>query len=197
MKTRITLAVSALILTIWGCKKNDVTPEQPSNTNAQELITTVILKGHNHDDPSDSLHWFTYKWEDLDGAGGNAPSFDTLALDTGIEYHVHVLILDKSKTPFDTISKEIYNERNVHQFFYTLSSELNGKVSTEILDFDTNNPALPVGLEFHLVTTSDQSYPTPVNGSLRMLLSHYDGVPKTTSPSAESDLDISIPLRLK
>lgn len=197
MKTNLILLASILLLATIGCKKNEATPEQPTQPNAQEFITTVILKGHNHDDPSDSAHWFTYKWEDLDGAGGNAPSFDTLTLDTGIEYHVHVLILDKSKTPFDTISKEIYNERNVHQFFYTLSSELTGKASTEVLDFDTNNPPLPLGLEFHLVTASEQSFTTPVSGSLRMLLSHYDGVPKTTSPSTESDLDITLPIKLK
>lgn len=196
MKTIIKVTIITGILALAACKKDNVNPENPTDSNPQEMITTVVLNGFNHDNPTDTKHQFSFNWEDLDGAGGNAPTIDTLTLDTGITYHIHVLVLDKSKTPYDTISNEIYEERNVHQFFYTLSNELSGKVRTEVLDFDSNTPSLPVGLEFHLNTQSNQSYSLPLVGSLGVKLSHYDGVPKTTAPSAESDLDITFPVKL-
>ncbi|MES2725676.1 MAG: hypothetical protein V4643_01145 [Bacteroidota bacterium] len=183
------------ILVISSCKKDD--PKQPVVTNPQEVLTTIIINGYNHDDPNNTQYHFSYKWEDLDGDGGLNPVIDTLALDTGIEYHCHVLILDKTKTPVDTVSYAIEDEKNMHQFFYTPSSSLADKFETEILDFDNNTPALPVGLEFHLNTASNASYTTPLLGSLNMVLSHYDGVPKTTAKSAESDIDITFPVKLK
>lgn len=183
------------MLLISSCKKDD--PKQAVATNPQEVLTTVIINGYNHDDPNNTQYHFSYKWEDLDGDGGLSPVIDTLALDTGIEYHCHVLILDKTKTPVDTVSYAIEDEKNMHQFFYTPSSNLAGKFETEILDFDNNSPALPVGLEFHLNTMSDAAYSIPLTGSLNMVLSHYDGVPKTTARSAESDIDITFPVKLK
>jgi hypothetical protein len=83
------------------------------------------------------------------------------------------------------------------KYLYTPGESLIGKLSTEILDFDDNNPKLPVGLEFHLLTKSNQSYALPLLGTLNMVLSHYDGVPKSTSKSDESDIDINFPVRLK
>lgn len=191
------LVITILVITmvISSCKKDD--PKQPVATNPQEVLTTVIINGYNHDEPNNTQYHFSYKWEDLDGDGGLSPVIDTLALDTGIEYHCHILILDKTKMPVDTVSYAIEDEKNMHQFFYTPSSNLAGKFETEILDFDNNSPSLPVGLEFHLNTTSKDSYTTPLVGLLNMVLSHYDGVPKTMARSSESDIDINFPVKLK
>jgi hypothetical protein len=195
LKTNIILLLIASTTSMLGCQKED--PKKPSSNTPQEQITTVILKGYNHDDPSDSLHQFMIKWEDLDGDGGNPPSIDSLILDTGFEYHINLIIIDKTKTPFDTVSNEIENLKNVHQFFYTPSKELEGKMEVEINDFDDNNPPLPFGMEVHLHVTSDTLYKLPVTGKLNIVLSHYDGIPKTAKPSPESDIDINIPIRLK
>jgi hypothetical protein len=194
MKNKI-IIVSMVLAAISSCKKDD--PKNPIATNPQEVLTTVLISGYNHDEPNNTKYQFSYKWEDLDGDGGNQPIIDTLVLDTGIEYHCHVLIIDKTKVPYDTVSNAIEEEKNAHQFFYTPGESLIGKLSTEILDFDDNNPKLPVGLEFHLLTKSNQSYALPLLGTLNMVLSHYDGVPKSTSKSDESDIDINFPVRLK
>lgn len=191
----LTILTIATILAISSCKKDD--PKNPIATNPQEVLTTVIINGYNQNDSINLKYKFSYKWEDLDGDGGNVPTIDTLVLDTGIEYHCEVLILDKTKIPFDTVSFEIEEKKNEHQFFYKPSIGLIGKFSTEILDFDDNNPKLPVGLSFKLSTKSNQTYNLPLNGSLNIVLSHYDGVQKTTSKSDESDIDINFPIQLK
>jgi hypothetical protein len=191
LKNNIYLFIFASVL-IASCKKNDgKDATNPPVTNTQEQITTVILTG------DDSSNQFTVAWEDLDGAGGNAPVIDSLLLDTGIQYTVSVLLLDKTKTPWDTISHEVEEKKNVHQFFYTRSSSLADKMSITISDFDNNTPPLPVGLRFVINTQSATGFMLPVTGSLRMVLSHYDGIPKTTAPSPESDIDIQFPVRLK
>jgi hypothetical protein len=195
LKTNIILLLIASTTSMLGCQKED--PKKPSSNTPQEQITTVILKGYNHDDPSDSLHQFMIKWEDLDGDGGNPPSIDSLILDTGFEYHINLIIIDKTKTPFDTVSKEIEDLKNIHQFFYTPSKELEDKMVVKIDEFDSNNPPLPFGMEVNLHITADTLYNLPVIGKLNIVLSHYDGIPKTAKPSPESDIDINIPIRLK
>lgn len=191
----IGLLMAFLILS--ACKKNGATPENPTNQNAQELITTVILNGYDKNNPTDATKHFSISWKDLDGTGGNTPTTDTLTLDTGVTYQVEVLLLDQSKTPFDTISNEVFEERNVHQFFYTLSSALTQKINVLRLDYDTNVPALPLGLSLQINPVATAPFATPFIGSLNIVLSHYDGVPKTTTPSTESDLDITFPVKLK
>jgi len=193
--TIATILIMQAIITISSCSKED--PKKPLPTNPQEVLTTVLISGYNHDDTNNVMYQFNYKWEDLDGDGGNLPNIDTLVLDTGIEYHCHILIIDKTKVPFDTVSNAIEEEKNVHQFFYTSSENLIGKFSTEILDFDNNSPKLPVGLEFHLLTTSNQNNQLPIFGKLNIVLSHYDGAPKTIEKSSESDIDINFPVKLK
>ena len=197
-KNTIIIAMAGL-LSFSSCKKEDGKKDSttPPIINPEEQITTVVLTGYNHDDPSNVAYQFSVKWEDVDGAGGNAPAIDTLLLDTGIEYHVHVLLLDKTKTPFDTISNEVLEESKVHQFFYKPDVNIANKITIERLDFDNNVPPLPLGLEFHMNTQSTTPYLLPVKGSINMVLSHYDGIPKTTAPSPESDIDIAFPVRLK
>src|SRR6478609_5796075 len=122
-KNTIYLFIFASVF-IVSCKKNDEKDAtNPPITNTQEQITTVILKGN---DPSNQ---FTVTWEDLDGSGGSAPVIDSLLLDSGNEYTVSVLLLDKTKTPWDTISNEVEEKKNMHQFFYTPSSSLSGKLA--------------------------------------------------------------------
>jgi hypothetical protein len=192
---KITLALTASALIFSACDKDDPDPTKPQDNNAQELITTVVLNGYNVNNPS--ANQFSVKWEDIDGDGGNAPQIDTLQLDSGISYRVQVLMLDKTKTPFDTISKEVIEEADEHQLFYTLSSNLNDKLNIARLDTDKNNPPLPLGLDIRITPSHVMPYAIPFFGSVNLKLSHYDGVPKTTSPSSESDIDINFPIKIK
>jgi hypothetical protein len=190
-----TIIIIATILTISSCSKKD--PKKPIITNPQEMLTTILVKGYNQNDSLNPNYQFTYKWEDLDGDDRNLPVIDTLNLDSGIVYKCEIIIIDKTKTPFDTVTNAIEEEKNVHQFFFAPSANLTNKIKTEILDFDTNIPSLPVGLSFNFITKSNQSFTTPIFGSLNIVLSHYDGVPKTIEKSSESDIDITFPLKLK
>ena len=187
MNKQFYMGLLMAVLILSACKKNGATPENPTDQNVQELITTVVLNGYDKNNPTDSSKHFSISWQDLDGTGGNVPTIDTLALDTGITYEINVLLLDKSKTPFDTISYEVFNERNVHQFFYTLSNELTQKINVMRLDYDTNTPSLPLGLNLQINPVATVPFTTPFLGSLSVVLSHYDGVPKTNTPSTESD----------
>ena len=186
--TRIIFSVIVISSVFYSCKDKDKDPSNPAPINPQELITTVKL---TLTDASDSNNTFTVQWKDADGPGALAPVIDTLLLDTSKTYNAVVSVLDETKSPVDDITKEIKEEAEAHQFFYTLSSNLTGRVSITRTDKDLNN--LPVGLELQLSTTSG----TSAQGTLNVVLSHYDGVPKTASPSAESDIDITFPVRLK
>lgn len=187
-------SIILLIGLLSACKKNDgKDATNPPIINAQEQITTVTLIGYN----ADSTNMFSVSWEDLDGPGGQSPAIDSLLLDTGTQYNVEVLLLDKTKTPWDTISNEVEEKKNVHQFFYTPDAGLTGKMSISILDYDDNTPPLPVGLNFTINTQASSGFALPFTGGLKMVLSHYDGIPKTASPSPESDIDIRFAVRLK
>lgn len=186
--TRIIFSVIVISSVFYSCKDKDKDPSNPAPINPQELITTVKL---TLTDASDSNNTFTVQWKDADGPGALAPVIDTLVLDTSKTYNAVVSVLDETKSPVDDITTEIKEEAEAHQFFYTLSSNLTGRVSITRTDKDLNN--LPVGLELQLSTTAG----TSAQGTLNVVLSHYDGVPKTASPSAESDIDITFPVRLK
>jgi hypothetical protein len=186
--TRIIFSVIVISSVFYSCKDKDKDPSNPAPINPQELITTVKL---TLTDASDSNNTITVQWKDADGPGALAPVIDTLLLDTSKTYNAVVSVLDETKSPVDDITKEIKEEAEAHQFFYTLSSNLTGRVSITRTDKDLNN--LPVGLELQLSTTAG----TSAQGTLNVVLSHYDGVPKTASPSAESDIDITFPVRLK
>ena len=186
--TRIIFSVIVISSVFYSCKDKDKDPSNPAPINPQELITTVKL---TLTDASDSNNTFTVQWKDSDGPGTLTPVIDTLLLDTSKTYNAVVSVLDETKSPVDDITKEIKEEAEAHQFFYTLSSNLSGRVSITRTDKDLNN--LPVGLELQLSTTAG----TSAQGTLNVVLSHYDGVPKTASPSAESDIDITFPVRLK
>lgn len=192
---KLTLALATTTLIFSACKEDNIEPTKPKDSNAQELITTVILNGYNANNPL--ANQFSVKWEDIDGDGGNNPTIDTLTLDSGITYRVQILMLDKTKTPIDTISNEVVKEANEHQMFYTFSANLNDKLNIARLDTDNNNPPLPLGLDIRITPSNVLPFGVPLIGSLNIKLSHYDGVPKTTSPSTESDIDINLPVKLK
>lgn len=159
------------------------------HTHPQEVITTVQINLVNVADSSD----ITFaKWKDIDGAGGNAPIIDTLIVNAGKTYNGSLLLLNESKTPAEDITIEIERLKNEHQFFYSVLGEISNRIAVTIKDFDTNNPPLPVGLKFEFQVSSGNN----VVGNLRILLSHYDNMPKSSNPSPETDIDIQIPVKI-
>lgn len=187
------IGLATAFVLMHGCRKNDADPTIPPITNTQEQITTVLFNGFSELNPNDTSKYFSCTWEDTDGAGGSLPRIDTLKLDSGLRYTVTLLLLDKTKTPWDTISQEIEERKNTHQFFYTPDHSIVDKLAVYITDFDDNNPPLPVGLRLTFDTRNQAS---PAMGNLRVVLSHYDGIPKSTAPSPDTDLDIFFPVQL-
>ena len=93
MKTRNKLmwllAVSAMVVILPSCEKDEDDPPVEPPVNEEELITTLILR--LADQTSNDTAVFTFT--DLDGDGGNAPVVvgDTIAASAMFNGHIEVL----------------------------------------------------------------------------------------------------------
>ena len=189
MKT--TIKKISLILTlsviIFSCKKDkDPAPENPPPVNQGEVITTVKLLFTDSANTS-STNIFTFK--DADGEGGNGPTvFDTIKITANKTYFVSLLLLDETKNPVDTISNEVLEEANEHMFFFHHSAV---NITTSYLDFDTNNPPLPIGLSTKWKTGSAS------NGSSQIILKHQPGVKNGTEIPGETDIDVTFTTKIQ
>jgi hypothetical protein len=177
------LALGALSLVVVSCKKED----HDHDHNEVELITTVELKfsGKGSLGPDTT---FVVTFNDPDGDGGNAPTqFETIHLLKNSTYNVEVTLLDKSKTPAETISNEVLAEANDHLFFY--SSNPTGLVDVLITDKDSNGKNL--GLKSTWTTTNAGS------GKVKVKLMHQPGKKDGTSATGDTDVDIDFQVNVK
>lgn len=170
--------IVATVLFISGCSDNNVI--NPPNPNEEELITTVILNFLN----LTTGQTLTFEFDDPDGEGGNPPvRFDSIRLASNSTYDLEILLLDRSKTPVDTVSEEIEEEADEHQFFFT---PVNADVSIVYLDFDKNN--VPLGLKSRW-TTGNIS-----NGAVNIVLKHQPGIKPTSGAGdpniGETDVEV-------
>lgn len=190
---KLSIAVLACIFlfTITSCKKKKEEVVAPVNPNETELITTVKLIVYPTSNTSDVS---TFSFRDLDGDGGKAPTIDTIRLLANTEYHMQVLVLDETKNPVDTTSKEIQSEKNVHEFFYTKIGTY--ELTTTYLDFDDYN--VPLGLNMKVNTGATFTEKT---NKLKVVLKHQPGLkPKTgqgNSSLGETDIDIDFPILIQ
>lgn len=185
-----TIAIFTIIsFAFTSCKDEEKNPSKPSDpSNPTEIITTAQLI--LIEEASGSM--VTASWKDADGDGPGQPVVTGLALEAGKVYHGTVLLLDESKSPVDTISHEVEEEKDEHQFFYTVSGNASGRIQVEKMDKDNNN--LPVGLEVHVTTTAGPA----VEGTLKVVLKHYDGVDKSADPAVgETDIEIELPVSVQ
>lgn len=187
MKNTILFILLLFVVTFFisGCEN----AHDHDHTHPQEVITTVKINLINVADSSDIT---IATWKDVDGDGGNPPVIDTLIVNSGKTYNGTLILLNESKTPAEDITAEIERLKNEHQFFYTPLGGISNRISVIVKDFDTNNPPLPVGLKLDFQVSSGNN----ANGNLRILLSHYDKVPKSSNPGPETDIDIQIPVRI-
>ena len=168
-----------------SCKKdnNDVT--KPADINESELITTVQFKISSTDSP---FVTYTFQYRDVDGIGGNAPEIDTIKLEKNKMYYVEVLLLDESKNPIDTISNEVKAESKDHLLVYEPSDT---SVTITINDFDTNNPALPLGLISSWSTSSSSQL------NLKLSLKHQPGIKNGDPTRGETDVEVILPVSIE
>lgn len=183
MKSKITTnllvgSMMVLALAVSSCKKDDTDDPKPSNPN--ELVTTlrVYFTESLTGTIADSV-----TFRDIDGPGGTAPVQDSLILDANKEYSALVVVLDESKNPVDTISNEILEEDEVHEFVYE-SSPSSGFLTTTIIDNDGDGD--PLGLQLLVQTFSAGT------GSWKITLRHYDSEQDKDDDTNNYDSDVEV-----
>ncbi|MGN2375551.1 hypothetical protein ACTFAO_17960 [Sphingobacterium spiritivorum] len=170
------IAVAAIVLFATSCSKDDdPIPEENDN----EVITTVQLRFKEQGTTNELL----YAWKGADGAGGNAPVIDQIALQPGKSYDVSVSFLDEVNG--EDITEEVSEENIDHRIYYVPSSTSNIQITN--LDKDDNNVTL--GLESIWTTT------TASTGTVRVVLRHYPQGGKIETdlindPKSSTDVDI-------
>jgi hypothetical protein len=184
-KNSLFIGLSGLLVAlIIGCKKDTTKPQDNVQTEENELITTVKLqfsgKGQSGNDTT-----FTVLFDDPDGEGGNKPlAFNTIHLSKNNVYQVELSLLDKSKTPIDTISNEVLEKGTEHLFFYT-PSDLN-LASILITDKDTAGKNL--GLKTTWTTKNAGT------GKVKVILMHQPGVKDGVSSVGSTDVEVDFPM---
>lgn len=183
MKTIIRnfLVLIIAVSSVSSCKKDeDPITEPPLPANETEVMTTFKLI---FTDSAGLAPLVIAEYRDPDGEGGNlAVQFDTIKLLANKTYYANALILDETKTPADTISKEVMKEANDHLFVYTA---LGVNTTISILDYDTNTPVpLPLGLQTKWKTSIQGS------GTVQIILRHQPGIKDGTTPPGETDIDL-------
>lgn len=156
------LVIAAFGLVITSCKKDK------AEANDNEVITTVEL----HLTPAAGGTALTYKWEDLDGAGGAAPVIDVVTLAPNKTYNTEIVIYDKTKTPVVVTSNEVRTEAVDHRFYFEPAAGSN--ITVTGLDNDQNG--IPVGLKSVWTTGAAVS-----TGSIKITLRHYENGGKALS----------------
>lgn len=178
MKNISKLSVLLAILFAISCKKDkDLQPLPPPITNSPELITSMKLI---FTDSANTANTVSAYYNDPDGPGGNsAIQFDTIKIQPNKTYLVNLLLFDQTKSPVDTISKEIWKERDEHMFFFQHS---NVSIQTIYLDADTKN--LPVGL-----STKWRSGSSGI-GTSKITLKHQVDTKDGTISPGETDAEV-------
>jgi len=169
------LTVTVLLTALHSCK-----PEENNCDNCEsELITSVYVS--LTDSASGAVSRFAFR--DLDGDGSNAPvQFDTIKLNANRTYNVSLLLLDESKTPADTISNEILEEANDHQFFYHAHDIT---VDFTYRDQVSNTPSLPIGLLTKWVVGA-----TTGTGEIHVTLKHQPDIKDGNEATGDTDVEI-------
>ena len=181
------LALGALSLVVVSCKKDDLKPSDDHDHNDSELITTLELKFSGKGVLGKDTT-FVVTFNDPDGDGGNAVTqFDTIHLIKNSSYNVELTLLDKSKTPVDTISNEVLEEANDHLFFY--SSNPTSLVDVLITDKDSNGKNL--GLKSTWTTTNVGTC------KVKVKLMHQPGKKDGTSATGDTDIEVDFQVYVK
>ena len=201
MKTKarvLSILILAGTVAISSCKEdaNEVTAPTPQSPAGEtELITDVNL---NFTDVV-SGETITATFSDSDGDGGIAPTITGINLKTNTTYTCSIDVLDASNpSAVDTITIEISEEDEDHQFFYIGSNLAPATITTTYVDLDENSK--PVGLISSWAVGSGVS---PSNATMKITLRHEpnkDGANVSngdiTNAGGETDVEIDFPISI-
>lgn len=178
-KTQTILILTSLfIIGFAACTSHK--DDDHNHTHGNELITTVKLMMIDSL-TSDTLN---FKWAQI-GGPGTTIVLDTILIKQNAVYNCYTYILDESKNPAEDKTNEIKAQANFHQFVYssTISS-----LNTTILDKDTHNPPLDLGLNFKLTTGSAST------GLFKVKLYHFTNDHKIhTLEHGTTDIEVEFP----
>jgi len=173
-----------LVLTVGllfsACKKDPVIPP------GEELITTLNYTLT----PTDGGAAVTLSFKDVDGDGGDAPTITGGTLAANKTYTGALDLLNESESPAESITEEIQEEDEEHQFFF--QSDISG-LSISYGDQDANGN--PLGLSSTLSTADAGS------GSITIILRHEpdksaagvaDG--DITNAGGSTDIEVTFPV---
>ncbi len=173
-KRNLFTALAAFLViatTLNSCKPD-------KHNHGQENITTLKVKLTKAGGGETT---FTYKT--LNGT----TTKDEIVLDEGATYAAALQLLDESKTPAEDLTAEIVDESNDHQFFYTPSpSDL-----VAISNLDKDKKGANFGLNSTWVAGAKK------NGTLKIVLKHYDDAKSTDPTKGETDLEVLFEVKVQ
>ena len=180
MNTQKQLLFIALIILGSACKRDNDDPQDPIDTNEEELITTVQLTFSTSNGTS-----FSTQWQDIDGPGGTSPIIDSIFLDTNTVYKVSAEFLDESGQTTEDITEEIQEESSEHLICFDPSED---NVTIERTDSDGE---FEIGISTRW-TTSDAA-----NLDIKVSLKHQPDIKDGTCAPGETDVEVTFPLTIK
>jgi len=99
---------------IFGLLMTSCDPDEPDDINEEELITTVIYTLT----PDGGGTPIVLSYKDLDGDGSGAPVIEGGTLSANQTYAGSLNLLNETETPAESITAEIDEEDDEHQFFF-------------------------------------------------------------------------------
>lgn len=162
----------------FSCEKDD-----PVIPHEEELITTLNYQLV----PQGGGDTVVLSFKDIDGEGGNAAVVTGGVLKANTTYDGSLSLLNESESPAESITEEIEEEDDEHQFFFEKAGGLDVDISYADADADGN----PVGLSTTLVTGAASS------GTLVITLKHEpsksaSGVSDGLIANAGGETDIEV-----
>lgn len=162
-----------LAFTMSACSK-----DKDEVVNEEELITTVALSFQE----VGTVNAFSVVFRDTDGEGGNPPStFDEIILKPNADYSCSITLLNESVNPAESITDEIEEEADDHEFFLIPSG---ANIDITRVDLDSKN--LPVGLSSTWATGNAST------GTVRVVLKHKPGSKAAGDAVTKGDTDIDL-----
>lgn len=164
----ILLIVATVVLN--SCNNKSKVAE-PQIVNENEVITTLIL---DLVDSSDISKKIRLKSRDLNPGDNLPPTFEISELQDNKTYYGTITLLDESKTPADTISNAVAEEKEDHQFVYS-TNNLGFTVTYSNTDIDAKG--YYVGLRPIIKTKNISGQ----NVNLQVILYHLPGIKKAST----------------
>jgi hypothetical protein len=175
---KLFIATAVMAAVFQGCKKDSDLPKLPEPVNEPEVITSVKI---TLTDSSNTANIITASFIDKDGDGGNQPTtFDTIKLKANKTYLASIEIFNHIMN--EDLTEEIEEEANEHLFVFKPTGV---NLSIAITDFDTNSPALPIGLKSKWRTGATG------NGNLQLILKHQPDSKNGTEAPGDTDIDLN------